>query len=134
MARKRLRTTAWIALALACITALGLEAHGPEPAAVDTAARYGFEVALTPAGPAGSFRLVAAVRDLDSGEVVAAPTVIFEAGTPGRATSQIAARSHRVMIEARVSEDLATAELVFQTIADHKSLTFARTTVTLPKG
>ena len=109
------------------------EAADPQISEVGAQARYGFEVVLTPAGP-NRFRLLAAVRDLDSGDIVASPTMIFEAGKPARARSQITEREHTLEVSASVTKDLETAEIIFQTIERHRSLTFARTTVTLPKN
>lgn len=138
------RPLAIVCLATALVICATAIASTSFPAATDTAAepaenqaaaltpRYGFEVILAPAGIPGSYRMEATVRDLDDGKVVAIPRIIVPAGKPGRAEEAVEGRDHKAVVDVEIAEDQQTAEIVFQVIADYRSITFARATITLP--
>ncbi len=116
----------------AAIAVTSSPADDTETNAATEAPRYGFEVILAPAGIPGSYRMEATVRDLEGGKVVATPRMIIPAGKPGRAQEQVVDTDHEAVVDVEIKEDQQTAEIVFQVIGDHRSLTYARTTITLP--
>jgi hypothetical protein len=125
----------FVCLAAALAAGVAAIASTSSPAAAEKIVafpRYGFEVILAPAGIPGSYRMEAAVRDLDGGKIVAMPRIILSAGKPGRVEEAVEGRDHRAVVDVQITEDQQTAEIVFQVVADHRSITFARTTITLP--
>jgi len=90
-----------VVVSLAAVVTLGA-ASAPAP-------HYSVELEFgAVAGHPGAYQCQAVFKDLASGEVLAAPKVVFPAGTPARTESEIPGRGEKAMLSASVDEESGT--------------------------